>query len=205
MCALSHTCILSHTHITTSTVTPEGLAGSFPLHFFFPPAKCRHIQGVCILFLYACFFPLLYCSCRSDCHLYIDTDDFHVHISSSVRIHSPLEDPIETVTYGGSLNLSFPPPRNELLPFNLMVYVNNTNFIPVTQVRILAFVIHHFAPVVWPPHSFSNMPSILPLQGLCICVLFWRVLSLHDLHSLLCSFLLVSSNVTVKCCLYSLS
>lgn len=89
--------------------------------------------GVCILFLYACFFPLLYYSCRFDCHL--STDDFMSHISSSVRIHSPLEGPRETVSYRFSLNLCFPSPRNEFLPFNLTVYGKNTNFIPVTPVQ----------------------------------------------------------------------
>lgn len=79
------------------------------------------------------FLPLLYCSCRLGHHL--STDDFHVPISSSVKIHSPLEGPVETVTCRGSPNLSFRPPRNEFLPFNLMVYVSNTNFVPVTQVQ----------------------------------------------------------------------
>lgn len=70
--------------------------------------------------------------------------------------------------------------------------------------RVLGFVVNHFAPVMWPPHSFSNMPSILSLQGLCICVLFsWKVPSLGDLQSLPGSSLLVSSNTPVKCCLDS--
>ena len=122
--SLLHTSSHSHHHSWR-------VAWLFPLLLFFPPAKCRNTQGVCILFLCACFSPSFYCSCRLDCHLY--TDGFHVRISSFVRIHSPLEGPVESVS-SISLHLSFPPPRSEFLPFNLTVYVNATNFIPFTPV-----------------------------------------------------------------------
>lgn len=120
--SLTHTIMVPFTH-------SEGLVCSFLL----PLLPTCSMQGFIHRGLYACFFPLLYCTCRFDCHL--SPDDFMSHISRSIRIHSPLEGPIETVSYRFSLNLRFPSSQNKFLPFNLMVYVKNTNFIPVTWVQ----------------------------------------------------------------------
>lgn len=156
--------------------------------------------GVCILFLYAYFFPL---TVPADLTV-ISLQMTSCPMSSFLRIHSPLEGLVETELQIFAKSPFFHLPEISFFLLTWLFMLRTLTLSQSLRLRILAFVINHLALVTWPPHSFSNMSSILPLQGLCICVLFsWKVLSLRDLQSLLFSFLLVSSNVTVKCCLYS--
>ena len=117
-------------------------------------------------------------------HCHLCTDDCHVHNSSLVRIHFPLEGSVGTTNYRFSRNPIFPLPEASCFFLTLQVTLITLTLFQSPQVQNLAFVIHGFISFFLKagPWSFcSSRTVLLAFSQICRA---WRYLQALHLYLL---------------------